>query len=110
MPLENEIMTPRATVLRMLRHMENDVTYEDIIRQIRILQRIEWTTWEVDLAGVPGDGVADELDLQADGSGEGGRTVAVDTGPLPGGAFFSWQSLAEQPEDHPAFAKAAWIY
>ena len=38
---EKTSLSPRETAMRMLLHVEDDVSYEDIIRQLRILQQID---------------------------------------------------------------------
>lgn len=40
---EKTSLSPRETAMRMLLHVDDDVSYEDIIRQLRILQQIDRT-------------------------------------------------------------------
>ena len=40
---EKTALSPRETAMRMLLHVDDSVSYEDIIRQLRILQQIDRT-------------------------------------------------------------------
>lgn len=50
-------LTPRETAMRLIEHAQENATYEDLIRQLQILQDIERTMNDIELAGFPGDDV-----------------------------------------------------
>ena len=100
---DNSSLTPRITALRMLKHMHDDVSYEDIMRQLRILQHIEWTLQDIHLAGFPADRAVEEARTELQRSVPSG--LVLRSKPL-----FSWQSLADRSEDDPTFNRASWIY
>lgn len=84
-------LTPRETAMRLLEHMEQDASYNDIIRQVRILQDIDQTMSDADVAGSPSDKAVEKA-----------RSIAVG----------SWQSLADRTDDvlDSLLRRAAWIH
>lgn len=71
MLIEKNSLAPRETVLRMLAHLREDASYEEIIRQVRILQDIENTLTEVGLG------------LNDQHQGEPAREGTAGTKPMP---------------------------
>jgi|SRR5690554_832733 len=69
MPLKNPL-TPRETALRLLEHMEPGATYDDIIRQVRILEDIEQTMNDVELYGFEAEDVVEAAREEVRRSGE----------------------------------------
>lgn len=105
-------LSPRETAMRMLTHLEDDVSYEDIIRQLRILQQIEWVMDDVDLAGLsdeaPARAPADDIEENTIPTRYAADKSALVLRSRP---LFSWRSLAERSEDQsgPFIGKASWI-
>ena len=84
-------LTPRQTAMRLLEHIEEDATYSDIIRQMRILQDIDQTMSDADVVGSPSEKAVEKA-----------RTIAVG----------SWQSLADRSDDvlDSLLRRADWIH
>lgn len=108
---EKKSLNPRETAIRMLEHAHDDMSYEDIIRQLRILQQIEWVMKDVEMAGVPPESTAQD-DVQSREetksiSFTGGKSSLV----LRSRPLFNWRSLAERSDDRsgPCPGKASWI-
>ena len=108
MPDDTSSLTPRQTALRMLTHMHDDASYEDIMRQLRILQHIEWTMQDLELAGFPANDVVEEArsELQRPSEYPSSRTAVV----LRSRPLFNWQSLADRSDEDPMTKKATWRY
>lgn len=68
MGIKKNPLTPRQTAIRLLEHMDTDATYADIIHQMRILQDIDQTMNDVDLAGFEGNEVVEEARTATAGS------------------------------------------
>lgn len=112
-------LSPRETALRMLRHMHDDVSYEDIVGQLRILSQIDLVIEDIDTASsvesssaesrggrgkldgaeAPPDGTADQAPVQ--------NSAMV----LRSHSVFSWRSLADRDEDgaEPFKKRSSWI-
>jgi len=103
-----ENLTARETASRLLENMPDDASYEDIIRQLRILQNIDWTVRDVEIGGFPGDAVVQSARAEL----EHGTRRAEFTKPLVlrSRPLFNWQTLAERSDDEPLIRKATWIY
>jgi hypothetical protein len=96
--MEENPLTPLETAMRVLRHAKSDVSYEEIIRQLRILEQIEMTMRDVLLAGSGGDAPVETKDEKFD-------EISVSL-PPPGPSFVvrdrplvPWQSLAERTKE-----------
>lgn len=110
MPEERTSLSPRETAMRMLEHAHDDVSYEDIVRQLRILQQIEWVIKDVEMAGLPGEKTEPEQEVER--TAHLSFTSAKPSLVLRSRPLFRWRSLAERSEDRsePLFGKASWIY
>ena len=108
-------LTPRQTALRLLEHMEADAGYDDIIRQVRILQDIDQTMSDADVVGSQSETSVE----QARTITQGKRGVARDERPRPAkhvekprpAKHGSWKSLADRSEDvlDSLLRRAVWI-
>ncbi len=109
---ENKALTPRETSIRMLEHMYDDVSYDDIIRQLHILQQIEWVMTDVETAGSPPE-MSEQEDVEDSAAEQPMRfagnkpSIVLRSGPM-----FCWLSLAERSDDgsDSVLMRAAWIY
>lgn len=99
-PAEKNPLTPRETALRMLEHMHDDVSYGDIIRQLRLLHEIDNTLNDVDLAGSPADEVVKEVrgELDPPAQDDAGGYRPPFTVVLRSRSISEWKSLADRPE------------
>ncbi len=108
-------LSPRETVLRMLKHMPDDVSYEDIVHQLRILRQIDWVVDESASASqTDGDGANEETTIGAEAASDIQMAIELDAAAsypeetsaivLRSGPEFSWRSLAERTagEEKPA--------
>ncbi len=113
MPADKNPLTPRETALRMLEHMHDDVSYEDILRQVRILQDIDNTLNDVDLQGFEAAETVEEarieLDAPEDDEAEPYRPASSSI-VLRSRSQSEWQRLADRPEraGDSTLRKAAW--
>lgn len=109
---ENKSLSPRETALRMIQHAQDDVSYEDIIRQLRILQQIEWVMRDVEMAGMPADAPEQETENEVEQQAPLRFTADQPSIVLRSRPLYSWRSLAERSEDRadPLLGKASWIY
>lgn len=100
-------LSPRETVLRMLKHMPDDVSYEDIVHQLRILRQIDWVVDEAaSTSPSDGDGANEETTIGAEGAPDTQMEIEPNAGAsypeessglvLRSGPEFSWRSLAER--------------
>lgn len=91
----------------MLRHMHDDVSYEDIVGQLRILSQIDQVTEDIDAASSfesssaetrrgsgKLDGAEAPLDAAADQAPAQNSSMV-----LRSHSVFSWRSLADRDED-----------
>lgn len=109
---EKGSLTPRETALRMLAHLPDDVSYEDIIRQLRILQRIEWVMTDIEMAAMPAEAAFKEdfeevEEAELISFAERKSSLVLRSRPV-----FNWRSLAERSDERsdPLLGKASWIY
>lgn len=120
---EKTSLSPRETAMRMLQHAHDDVSYEDIVRQLRILQHIEWVTTDLEM----GEPSADPSDQVTAHEVERPRRMSLTAEEpslvLRSHPHYSWRSLAERSEDQsgspcdpetsgsdPALGEASWNY
>lgn len=113
---EKTPLSPRETALRMIDHLPDDVSYEDIIRQLRILIQIDWVMNDVETAGYGSDAPSTKIEKTDEDVAppvhvdfQGGKSSLV----LRSRPLFNWRSLAERSSDdrsEPFTGKASWIY
>jgi len=116
---QKEALSPRETALRMLRHMHDDVSYKDIVGQLRILSHIDLVIGDVETAGPfessaaeTGNGPGEAEDAEAPLQGIAAPTRAEDSSlVLRSHSVFSWRSLADRDEDgsEPFDKRSSWI-
>lgn len=116
---QKDALSPRETALRMLRHMHDDVSYEDIVGQLRILSQIDLVVGDLGTAGPlersaaeTGDGRGEAEDAEAPLQGIAGPTPAENSSlVLRTHSVFSWRSLADRDEDgsEPFKKRSSWI-
>lgn len=100
-PAEKNPLTPRETAARMLEHMHDDVSYDDIVRQLRILQDIDNALNDVDLAGFAADDAVDEARIELNSPQDDDPDAYHPASPsivLRSRSLREWQSLADRPE------------
>lgn len=109
---ENKSLSPRETAMRMLEHVHDDVSYEDIIRQLRILQQIEWVMTDVEMVGLSPESNAQEEESDLENTGSISFRDTSSALVLRSRPLFNWRSLAERSDDRsdPYVGKASWIY
>lgn len=105
---ENGSLSARQTASRLLENMPDDASYEDMIRQLRILQSIDWTVQDVEIGGFPGEAVVQKARAEL----EQGNRRAEFRPPLilRSRPLFNWKTLAERSDEDPLIRKATWIY
>ena len=113
-PPEKNPLTPRETAMRMLEHMHEDVSYEDIVRQLRILQDIEDTLNDVELAGFPADDAVREARAELDAPDD--ETLPDSDSDLTGRTRLvlrsqpdrGWRRLEDHPGSRSVLRDAVW--
>lgn len=99
---EKNPLTPRETAMRMLKNMHDDVSYADVIRQLRVLQEIEDTLNDVEMAGFPAEEAVEEAKAELDLSAHERALRNVprrSSNVLRSRPRDEWRSLAEQARD-----------
>ena len=103
-------LTPRQTAMRLLEHMDEDADYNDIIRQVRILQDIDQTMSDADVVGSQSERSVE----QARTITQGDRSVADGAKSTEHGSWKSLgeKSLADRSDDvlDSLLRRAVWIY
>ena len=108
MSRDYENLSARETASRLLENMPDDASYEDIIRQLRILQSIDWTVRDIEIGGFAGEAVVKSAREELE---HGSRRAAYHQPlVLRSAPLFNWQTLAERSDEDPLIRKATWIY
>lgn len=103
----------------MLKHMHDDVSYDDIVRQLHILRAIDRVAGDVETAGSFEGSGTDKHDRQLEPQHADERSPRIaDTAPardapmvLRSHTVFSWRSLADRERDgsEPFIKRSSWI-
>ncbi len=100
-------LTPRETAMRLLEHMEEDASYNDIIRQVRILQDIDQTMSDAPFAGSQSESAVETARTITQRDEATGRRDTPQSS-----AQGSWTSLADRSDDtfDSILRRAVWVH